>query len=107
MNVTRSVLPVMRRQRSGHLIAISSGAGLMGFEYSSVYAASKAGLEGWMTALAAEVAYLSGTPAIDRPFLPARTDFHFLSVTTEHNTRCNLCQNKRACSLGRRRAAAR
>jgi NAD(P)-dependent dehydrogenase (short-subunit alcohol dehydrogenase family) len=56
MNVTRSVLPVMRRQRSGHLIAISSGAGLMGFEYSSVYAASKAGLEGWMTALAAEVA---------------------------------------------------
>jgi NAD(P)-dependent dehydrogenase (short-subunit alcohol dehydrogenase family) len=55
MNVTRAVLPVMRRQRSGHLIAISSGAGLMGFEYSSVYAASKAGLEGWMSALAHEV----------------------------------------------------
>ncbi len=55
MNVTRAVLPVMRRQRSGHLIAISSGAGLMGFEYSSVYAASKAGLEGWMSALAQEV----------------------------------------------------
>lgn len=56
MNVTRAVLPVMRRQRSGHLIAISSGAGLLGFEYSSVYAASKAGLEGWMTALTEEVA---------------------------------------------------
>lgn len=56
MNVTRAVLPVMRRQRRGHLIAISSGAGLMGFEYSSVYAASKFGLEGWMGALAAEVA---------------------------------------------------
>lgn len=56
MNVTRAVLPVMRRQRSGHLIAISSGAGLVGFEYSSVYAASKAGLEGWMGALAQEVA---------------------------------------------------
>jgi NAD(P)-dependent dehydrogenase (short-subunit alcohol dehydrogenase family) len=55
MNVTRAVLPVMRRQRSGHLVAISSGAGLMGFEYSSVYAASKAGLEGWMGALDAEV----------------------------------------------------
>ena len=55
MNVTRAVLPVMRQQRSGHLIAISSGAGLMGFEYSSVYAASKAGLEGWMSALAQEV----------------------------------------------------
>jgi NAD(P)-dependent dehydrogenase (short-subunit alcohol dehydrogenase family) len=56
MNVTRAVLPVMRRQRSGHLIAISSGAGLMGFEYSSVYAASKFGLEGWMGALEQEVA---------------------------------------------------
>ncbi len=56
MNVTRAVLPVMRRQRSGVLVAISSGAGLMGFEYSSVYAASKAGLEGWMSALEQEVA---------------------------------------------------
>ena len=56
MNVTRAALPVMRRQRSGHLVAISSGAGLMGFEYSSVYAASKAGLEGWMGALDQEVA---------------------------------------------------
>lgn len=55
MNVTRAVLPVMRRQRDGHVIAISSGAGLVGFEFSSVYAASKSGLEGWMGALAQEV----------------------------------------------------
>jgi NAD(P)-dependent dehydrogenase (short-subunit alcohol dehydrogenase family) len=55
MNVTRAVLPVMRGQRSGLVIAVSSGAGLIGFEYSSVYAASKAGLEGWMSALAQEV----------------------------------------------------
>jgi NAD(P)-dependent dehydrogenase (short-subunit alcohol dehydrogenase family) len=56
MNVTRAVLPVMRRQRSGHVISISSGAGLMAFEYSSVYAAAKFGLEGWMGALEQEVA---------------------------------------------------
>jgi NAD(P)-dependent dehydrogenase (short-subunit alcohol dehydrogenase family) len=37
------------------VISISSGAGLIGFEYSSVYAASKSGLEGWMSALAQEV----------------------------------------------------
>ena len=55
MNVTRAVLPVMRRQRSGHVVSISSGAGLIGFEYSSVYAASKSGLEGWMCALGQEV----------------------------------------------------
>lgn len=56
MSVTRAVLPVMRRQRSGHIISISSGAGLVGFEFSSAYAAAKFGLEGWMDSLAAEVA---------------------------------------------------
>jgi NAD(P)-dependent dehydrogenase (short-subunit alcohol dehydrogenase family) len=56
MNVTRAVLPIMRRQGSGHVISISSGAGLVAFEYSSVYAASKFGLEGWMGALGQEVA---------------------------------------------------
>ena len=56
MNVTRAVLPVMRKQRSGHIISISSTAGLIGFEFCSAYAASKFGLEGWMESLAAEVA---------------------------------------------------
>jgi NAD(P)-dependent dehydrogenase (short-subunit alcohol dehydrogenase family) len=56
MNVTRAVLPVMRKQRSGHILAISSSAGLTGFEFCSAYAASKFGLEGWMESLAPEVA---------------------------------------------------
>ena len=56
MNVTRAVLPVMRQQRSGHIISISSGAGLMGFEFNSAYCAAKFGLEGWMEALQPEVA---------------------------------------------------
>src|SRR5918911_4733428 len=56
MNVTRAVLPVMRKQRSGHIISISSGAGLMGFEFNSAYAAAKFGLEGWMESLQPEVA---------------------------------------------------
>src|SRR5207248_4116706 len=51
MNVTRAVLPVMRRQRSGHIISISSGAGLSGFEFNSAYAAAKFGLEGLMESL--------------------------------------------------------
>src|SRR5215203_2216119 len=57
MNVTRAVLPVMRKQRSGHIISISSSAGLAaGFEFVTAYAASKFGLEGWMQSLQAEVA---------------------------------------------------
>jgi len=56
MNVTRAVLPVMRQQRSGHIIAISSSAGLSGFEFGTAYAASKFGLEGFMESLRPEVA---------------------------------------------------
>jgi NAD(P)-dependent dehydrogenase (short-subunit alcohol dehydrogenase family) len=57
MNVTRAVLPLMRKQRSGHIISISSSAALgAGFEFVSAYAASKFGLEGWMESLQAEVA---------------------------------------------------
>ena len=55
MNVTRVVLPLMRKQRSGLIITISSTAGLTGFEFGTAYAASKFGLEGWMQSLQAEV----------------------------------------------------
>jgi len=56
MNVTRAVLPVMRAQRSGVVVAISSTAGIVGFEFNSAYAASKFGVEGWMESLTPEVA---------------------------------------------------
>jgi NAD(P)-dependent dehydrogenase (short-subunit alcohol dehydrogenase family) len=55
MNVTRAVLPVMRKQRFGLIITISSTAGLIGFEFGTAYAASKFGLEGWMESLQPEV----------------------------------------------------
>jgi NAD(P)-dependent dehydrogenase (short-subunit alcohol dehydrogenase family) len=57
MHVTRAVLQAMRRQHSGHVITISSTAGLASaVEFTSAYAASKFGLEGWMEALRVEVA---------------------------------------------------
>ncbi len=67
MNVTRAVLPVMRKQRAGHIISISSSAGLTGFEFCTAYSASKFGLEGWMEALQAEVAPFGISTTIVNP----------------------------------------
>src|SRR5438046_8068824 len=67
MNVTRAVLPVMRTQRSGHLISISSTAGIVGFAFCSAYAAAKFGLEGWMESLQQEVAPFGITTTIVNP----------------------------------------
>jgi NAD(P)-dependent dehydrogenase (short-subunit alcohol dehydrogenase family) len=56
LNVTRAVLPVMRAQRSGLVVAISSTAGIAGQEFCTAYAASKFGVEGFIESLAPEVA---------------------------------------------------
>ncbi len=56
LNVTRAVLPVMRAQRSGLVVTISSTAGIRGGEFLTAYAASKFGIEGWMESLTPEVA---------------------------------------------------
>jgi NAD(P)-dependent dehydrogenase (short-subunit alcohol dehydrogenase family) len=56
MNVTRAVLPIMRGQRSGHVITITSLAGQVGLEFVAAYATSKFGLEGWMESLRFDVA---------------------------------------------------
>jgi NAD(P)-dependent dehydrogenase (short-subunit alcohol dehydrogenase family) len=56
VNVTRAALPVMRAQRSGLLITISSTAGIVGQEFCTAYAAAKFGVEGWIESLTPEVA---------------------------------------------------
>jgi NAD(P)-dependent dehydrogenase (short-subunit alcohol dehydrogenase family) len=56
MNVTRAVLPVMRRQRSGLVVTISSTAGIAGQLFCTAYAAAKFGIEGWMESLTPEIA---------------------------------------------------
>jgi NAD(P)-dependent dehydrogenase (short-subunit alcohol dehydrogenase family) len=56
LNVTRAVLPVLRAQRSGVVVAISSTAGIVGQEFCTAYAAAKFGVEGWIESLAPEVA---------------------------------------------------
>src|SRR3954471_23973099 len=56
VNVTRAVLPVMRAQRHGLIVTISSTGGISGQAFVSAYSAAKFGIEGWIESLAPEVA---------------------------------------------------
>ncbi|MBO0982710.1 SDR family oxidoreductase [Rathayibacter sp. SD072] len=67
LNVTRAVLPVMRRQRSGQVITFSSTAGLVGQEFVAAYCASKFALEGWMESLRYDLAPYGITTMIVEP----------------------------------------
>jgi NAD(P)-dependent dehydrogenase (short-subunit alcohol dehydrogenase family) len=55
IRVTQTVLPIMRKQRSGRIINISSGAGRIGYPGGSAYVSSKFALEGLSESMAFEV----------------------------------------------------
>jgi NAD(P)-dependent dehydrogenase (short-subunit alcohol dehydrogenase family) len=74
MNVTRAVLPLMRERRAGHVITISSVAGLVAVAGASIYAGSKFAVEGWMEGLAGELKPLGIHATIIEPGF-FRTDF--------------------------------
>ena len=72
--LTRAALPMMRSQGGGHVINITSVAGLVGFPGSGYYAASKHAVEGWSDTLAAEGAPLGIRVTCVEPG-PFRTDW--------------------------------
>jgi len=55
VNVLRAALPILRKQRSGHIINVSSTAGAAGFKHCTAYSASKFAVEGLTLSLALEV----------------------------------------------------
>ncbi len=77
--VTRAVLPVLRRQRSGHIIQMSSVNGVSPVPGGSAYTGTKFALDGMSEALAAEVAHLGVRVMIVEPGA-FRTDFNLRSL---------------------------
>ncbi len=74
LNVSRAVLPVMRRQRSGHVINISSLGGYQAYHGWGVYGSTKFAVEGLSEAMAQELAPLGVHVTVVEPGF-FRTDF--------------------------------
>jgi len=84
VSMTRAALPLMRRQRSGHIVNFSSSAGVFGVGGSAYYCATKFAVEGLSECLAREVSGFGIGVTIVEPG-PFRTDFFGRSLAVpEH-----------------------
>jgi NADP-dependent 3-hydroxy acid dehydrogenase YdfG len=82
LDVTRTVLPQMRKQRSGHILNLSSVGGVVSFPGSGIYCSTKFAVEAISEALAKEVAPLGIKITIVEPGA-FRTDFNGRSLIME------------------------
>ncbi|BCL37265.1 hypothetical protein NSMS1_37120 [Nostoc sp. MS1] len=81
LRLIQTVLPVMRQQGRGHIVNMSSTAGLVGFAGSRLYCGAKFALEGTSEALAKEVESLGVKVTLIEPGA-FRTDFNGRSLAT-------------------------
>lgn len=79
LNMMRAVLPIMRQQRSGHILNLSSVGGMVSFAATGIYCSTKFAVEGLSEALAQEVAPLGIKVTIVEPGA-FRTDFNGRSL---------------------------
>ncbi|MCF8149578.1 MAG: oxidoreductase [Burkholderiaceae bacterium] len=97
--MTKAVLPIMRKQRAGHVVNISSMAGLVGYPGIGYYNATKFAVEGMSEALAKEVAPLGLRVTVVEPG-PFRTEWAGRSLKVPSHAIADY-----ADSAGARRAA--
>ncbi len=84
MEVTQAVLPHMRKQKSGHILNISSTAGLLSTAGAGIYNSTKFAVEGLSEALSLEVAHFGVKVTVIEPG-PFRTDFiNSLKMSASH-----------------------
>lgn len=98
-DMTKAVLPGMRKRRSGHIVNISSMAGLVGYPGIGYYNATKFAVEGLSEALAKETAPLGIKVTIVEPG-PFRTEWAGRSLRTPQNAIADYAE-----SAGARRDA--
>lgn len=80
LNMMRAVLPIMRQQRSGHILNLSSVGGMVSFAATGIYCSTKFAVEGLSEALSQEVAPLGIKVTIVEPGA-FRTDFNGRSLS--------------------------
>lgn len=85
VEMTRAVLPIMRRQRGGHIINLSSYGGFIGTAGFAFYAASKFAVEGYSESLSKEVRHLGIKVTLIEPG-GFRSDFSGPSLALDNNT---------------------
>lgn len=79
LNMMRAILPIMRQQRSGHILNLSSVGGMVSFAATGIYCSTKFAVEGLSEALSQEVAPLGIKVTIVEPGA-FRTDFNGRSL---------------------------
>ncbi|AWM04462.1 SDR family NAD(P)-dependent oxidoreductase [Bradyrhizobium amphicarpaeae] len=65
--VTKAAIPVLRRQRRGHIVQVSSVGGRIGAPARAAYSAAKWGIEGFSESLAREMALIGVHVTIVEP----------------------------------------
>lgn len=88
LNITKKIIPIMRLQKSGTIINISSGAGQVGFPGISAYVSTKFAIEGFSESLMYELLPYGINVVIIEPGV-TKTNFFRNSKVSEHSVKKN------------------